>query len=103
MIKERTPIAAYKVKNMLEDLKETDKSKDMKIFLKKFSNLSEAKSEKLEADLRSMDLIKLREADIIKIVDIAPENAAELNKILIDASLDADETNKILETIKSNR
>ena len=71
--------------------------------VKKFENLNEAKSEKLKEDITKLGLIKLRESDIIKVVDIAPENATELNKILIDASLDADETNKILETIKNNK
>jgi len=101
MIKERTPLAMYEVKELLETLKETDINKDMKIFIKKFSNLNEEKSKKLKQAIEKLEMMKLRQSDVAKIVDIAPEDATELNKIFTDTSLDADETNKILDTIKN--
>jgi len=100
MIKERKPMAMYEVKDTLEEIKETDRTKDLKVFLKKFSRLNAEKSKKLKQALEELDIIKLKNEDIIKIVDIYPENAAELNKIFAETSLDADETAKILETIK---
>lgn len=103
MIKERKAKAMYEVKSIIENLKETDRIKDTLIFIKRFESLKAEKAEKLKKELFALDIIKLKESDIIKIVDIIPENAIELNKITIEANLDADETNKILNTIKSNK
>ena len=61
------------------------------------------KAKKLKEALEGLNLIKLRNSDIIKIIDVVPENATELNKIFTETSLDADETNKILETVKNNK
>jgi DNA-directed RNA polymerase subunit F len=47
--------------------------------------------------------MKLKNSDIIKIVEILPENAIELNKIVVEASLDEDEIKKILDIIKDNK
>ena len=71
-----------------------------KFFIKKFSKLDLKNAEKLEEELESLDLIKLKEEYIIKIIDLLPEDAADLNKILVDVSLDEDETKKILEVVK---
>ena len=44
--------------------------------------------------------MKIKLEYIVKIIDILPETAEELNKIFVDVSLDEDETKKILDTIK---
>jgi len=44
-------------------------------------------------------LIKLKEEHIVKIVDFMPSDASELNKVIIEVSLDAEEVNKILEVV----
>jgi len=100
MIKEKKPLAMYEVQEILEKITETDKIKDIQGFIKKFSNLDVEKSKKLKEALEKLDIIKLREIEILKIVDIAPENAAELNKIVTETSLDSEETSKILDAIK---
>jgi len=104
MIKDKTPFAMYEVKEISDSIKEekeTEKMKEIKAFVKTFSKLNAEKSKKLKTELEKLDIIKIKREDIIKIVDVCPENAAELNKIFSDTSLDADETTKILETIKS--
>jgi DNA-directed RNA polymerase subunit F len=101
MIKDKIPLAMYEVKETLDNLKETDRIKDVQAFIKKFATLDEKKSKKLKEELIKLDIIKLRSQDILKIVDLAPENATELNKIVTEASLDTDETAKILNTIKN--
>lgn len=102
MIKEKKPLSMYEVKELLGSIKETEKTKEINSFIKKFLKLNPEKSKKLKDALEKLDMIKLKPNDIVKIVDILPENAAELNKIFTETSLDADETTKILETIKSN-
>lgn len=103
MIKDKTPLCMHEVRDLIEKSKETDRVKDIDLFIKKYSKLNSEKSEKLKKDLEKLDIIRLKQIDIIKIVDMAPENAIELNKIVIEAGLEADETNKILETIKNNK
>jgi len=101
MIKDRKVLGFHEVKEMLNNLKETDKTKELKAYIKKFQVLDSKKAEKLKEELKKMEIIKLKEADIIKIVDLCPENAVELNKVFTETSLDADETNKILGAIKN--
>jgi DNA-directed RNA polymerase subunit F len=103
MIKDRRPVAMFEVEETLSKVKETDKTKNIQEFIKKFSNLDSKKSKKLKEDLEALDIIKLKRADILKIVDFVPENATELNKIVTEANLDTDETNKILDAIKNNK
>jgi len=100
MIKERKPLNMCEVTEVLKDIKETDKTKELKSFIKDFCKVTPAKARELKEELIKLDIIKLKEGDIAKIIDIMPEDAAELNKIFVDIALDADETNKILETIK---
>lgn len=100
MIKERKPLALYEVIDTMGEIKETDKTKAIKSFIKKFSEIDSKEGSKLREELQKIDIIKLKETDIIKIVDLMPENAVELNKVVTESSLDSDETNKILETIK---
>lgn len=103
MIRERTSLTMNEAEEVLKELKETDRNKDMKTFINKFAKLDNKKAKKLKQELEALGIIKLRFADIVKIVDICPENAMELNKIFTETSLDADETNKVLETIKNNK
>ena len=103
MIKERRPVAMFEVEETLANIKETDKTKNIREFIKKFSNLDAEKSKKLKEELEALNIIKLKRSDILKIVDFVPENATELNKITTEASLDTDETNKILNAIKNNK
>jgi len=103
MIKNRTPLAMYEVKEIIKNTKETEKSKEIESMIKKFSKIDSKNAEKLKEALQGLDIIKLKQSDVIKIIDILPENAVELNKIFTEVALDADETNKILDTIKNNK
>ena len=57
----------------------------------------------IKSELEKLDLIKLKEEHIIKIIDIFPQDASDLNKIFTDVSLNEDETNKILEIVKNSK
>ena len=92
----------YEAKDKLSELKETDKAKAVEEFLKKFTKLTGEKAKALKKEIEWLGIIKLRPFDVIKIVDFLPENAIELNKIFAEISLDTDETNKILDTIKKH-
>ncbi len=102
MIKGKKPVSMCEAGEILKSIKETDKTNEVKSFIKSFSKTGTEKSKKLKATLEELEMIKLKQADIVKIVDLLPEDATELNKIFTDIVLDADETNKILGIVKNN-
>jgi len=103
MIKERQALSMCESEKVLGSIKETDRTKEAQAFIKKFCKLKPEKAEKLKQELEGLKLLKVKPQDIVKIIEILPEDATELNKIFTEVSLDADETNKILETIKNNK
>ena len=56
-----------------------------------------ARNLEMKDELRALDLIKLKDTHIVKIVDFVPKDASELNKVIIEVSLDSNEVAKILE------
>lgn len=94
------PLDMTEVKKLLGSLEDSEKKKQLEIFVKKFSKIKQEKAEQLKKELEELGLIKLKQEHAVKIIDISPEDAADLNKIFIDVSLDEDETNKILDVVK---
>ena len=84
------------------DYIKTNKDSHVEIlgFIKKFSKLKEKEAKELKAKIEALDLMKINESTISKIIDILPENAEELNKIFVGISLNDEETKKILELVK---
>lgn len=103
MIKEKKPLTMYEALEVTKGLKETDKIKALEIFIKEFANSDAKTAAKIKEAVQTLNLIKLKETDIIKIVELMPENATELNKIVSETSLDADETSKVLDAVKSGK
>ena len=83
-----------------EFIKKKDADLDVGIFIKKFTKLSPGKAKELRKNIEKLDLIKVSEKHIGKIIDVLPENKEDLNKIFADVGLDEDETNKLLEETK---
>ncbi len=96
VVKEETPITMAEVVSLVGDGENAEK---IKKFIKNFNNLSIDKALKMKEDLKNLNLIKLKDSHIIKIVDFLPKEAAELNKILDNLSLDPEEISKILEIV----
>ena len=100
MIKEKKSLSMSEAKGIVGKVKETDKIISLRGFIKKFSKLDDKKAKELREELESLNLLKIKPADISKIIDTLPEDFVELNKIFTEVTLDTDETNKILQTIK---
>ena len=98
MIKNSEPLSAAEAMEYVK--KSKDSGTEVKDFIKKFTSLSPKEAKELREKLEKLDLMKLRTEHIVKVIDLMPENAEDLNKIFSDVSLDEDETKKILETIK---
>ena len=85
----------------LEYAKKADKSEiDIKGFIKKFVKLTPKEAKEMRKKLKELDLMKMKEDQISKVIDLMPENPEDLSKIFIDVGLNEDETKKILETVK---
>ena len=93
-VKEERPITMAEVVALAGD---SEKAEAIKKFIKTFNKMDLKKATGMVEELKALDLIKLKDAHIVKIVDFVPKDASELNKVLVEVSLDSDEVNKILE------
>jgi len=96
VVKEENPITMAEVVALVGD---SDKAKAIKIFIKDFNKMKIGKAKEMRSELEGLDLMKLKNEHIVKIVDFMPSDASELNKVLVEVSLDAEEVNKILEVV----
>jgi DNA-directed RNA polymerase subunit F len=97
VIKEERPITLAEVYDSVGD---NEKAEGVKKFLKTFIKIDGSKVKELKEELTSLDLIKLKDSHIVKIIDFMPEDTSELNKILVEVSLDEEEINKVLDVVK---
>jgi DNA-directed RNA polymerase subunit F len=100
MILDRKPLDLNEVQEILRNIPENEKKSQIDTYLKKFLKTKPEKAKKIKEELEKLDLLKIKNEHIIKIVDLMPEDASDLNKIFTDVSLTEDETNKILDVIK---
>ncbi|MBU2053023.1 MAG: hypothetical protein ABIJ14_00545 [Nanoarchaeota archaeon] len=98
MIKSNEPLSMAESMEYLK--KSEEKEAEVMAFIRKFTKLDVKKAKELRGKLKELDLIKINDYHIAKIIDIFPQDQEELNKIFIDVNLDEDETKKILETVK---
>jgi DNA-directed RNA polymerase subunit F len=98
MIKNSEPLS---MSESIEYLKnDGEKETDIVGFIKKFNKLKAKDAKELRQEIDKLEIIKIKPEYAVKIVDILPESPEELNKIFVDASLDEDETRKVLDAIK---
>jgi len=94
MIISKKSVTLAEVKEIVKDAEDKQPLQD---YLKTFTKLTKDKSEKLKSDLLALNNLKIKEEEIIKIVDFLPKDKEDVNKIFINISLTDDETNAILE------
>ncbi len=101
MIINKEPLSmAEAFKYMKQD--ETSET-DMIGFIKKFIKIKKGEAEELRKKLKVLDLMKVKDEHIAKIIDLMPENGEDLNKIFVEVSLDENEVQKIINTIKESK
>lgn len=79
---------------------DTEKEMQIKAFIKKFVDVDVEKAKNMRKELNELDLIKLKDEHIVKIIDFMPKDAEDLNKVAADVSFDQEETTKILDVVK---
>jgi len=95
MIKKSTPLS------MVEATKYLGKDKEnIKGFIGKFNKLKSKEGEEFRKKLRELNLMKVNDNQISKVIDIIPATTEEVHKIFTDISLNEDETKKIIDVVK---
>jgi len=99
MIKNNTSLSIAEIQEYIK--KDKDNEELMK-FTKNFTKLTPKNAQELRKKLNDLDLMKLKQEQLTKIIEIMPEEKEELNKIFSASSisLSEDESNKILDTVK---
>lgn len=97
VVREETPITMAEVVALAGD---SEKADEIKRFIKNFTEMSAETAKEMKEELENLNILKLKDSHIVKIVDFKPIDASELNKIILDVSLDQDEINKIVEVTK---
>ena len=97
MILSRKPVTLAEVDALVP---KGDEKKPIHDYLKKFAKLSKEDADKLLEELRGLNNPKLKEENLIKLVDFLPKDSEDVNKILNEANLSEAEANAILEIVK---
>lgn len=103
MIKSSEPLSLVEVRELLKKLPESEKSKALAVYIKKFTKLTEGDAQKLKKELYELNIVRLKAEYIVKIMDLLPEDSEDIRKIFADVSLDENEITKILEIVKKYR
>jgi DNA-directed RNA polymerase subunit F len=98
MIKTKEPISLSETEEYLKE--NTLFNNDLKGFIKKFNGLKKEDAKNLRKEIESLELIKIKSEQTVKIVDMLPETKEDLNKIITDVKLNEDEIGRVLEKIK---
>lgn len=96
MIKQITPISMAEISEFVDK----ENGEQILLFVNRFNTLKVGEARELKKRLAELEIIKIKDEQIVKIVDLLPETSEEVNKIVIDSNLDEDEIKKILDTVK---
>jgi DNA-directed RNA polymerase subunit F len=113
MIKNSKPLCLAEVEEILEkSMKEEsgegskegekgeDGRKEIMAYIKKFRKIKLDDAKNMIKEIEKLDNIKIKPEHVVKIIDLAPEDEADISKIFTDVSLNKDESEKILGIVK---
>ncbi len=106
-INKKEPISLAEIKEILskskKEAKESENKKVEKLleYINKFIKISPENAKKLKEELKALDITKLDDEHIVKIIDIMPEDSDDVRKIFVGStlSLNQNEIQKLLEVI----
>jgi len=97
MIISMKPLHLAEVKELAGDL---SGKPELHSYLKDFCPLNKKEADTLAKKIREINNPKIREDSVVKIVDLLPKDAEDMNKIFNDVSLDEKEINEIIAIVK---
>ena len=97
MILNKKPLAISEVKEYVKD----SEGKEVLInYLKKFGKVSKSDIKKIEEKIQSIDNLKIKDKDIVKIIDFLPKDKEDVNKLFVENNLNDEEAKALLEIVK---
>ena len=110
MIVEKKPLTLTEVKEIVtakskeikEEKEENSRLRNVHDLLKKIVKLKPEEAKKIKQELLALNIIKLKEKDIVNIINFLPEDAEDIRKIFFGQgiNLGENEINSILEKVK---
>ncbi len=95
MIISKKPLA---ISEVMEYVKDEEGKEELLKYLKKFGKASKEKS-KIRESILAMNNPKIKESDIVKIIDFLPQSQEEVNKIFTEVSLSEEEIKSIIDLV----
>ena len=106
IIKSAEPLSMSEAREILQEKDQEDpKIKKVMAHIKKFSKLKIEKAKALKKEIAELNIVKLKNRHISKIIDIMPEDTDDLKKIFVgdDITLDQNESTTILNAVKKHK
>lgn len=98
MILNKTPLTLAQVKAYASDTLEENKV--LADYLKAFEKLTKEKAESLASEVHALNNPKIKDELVVKVVDLLPQDAEDVNKIFLENSLSEEETGALLAIVK---
>ena len=98
MILNREILSMPEVQEHLD--KKNEPQAELITFIKKFNTLNAKDASSLRKKILGLEILKIRDEHMAKIIDLLPETPEDLNKIFVGVGLDEDENKRILDEIK---
>ncbi len=99
MILNEKPLLLGEVSELVGD---SEQAENIKKFIKKFSKVKLEDAKKIKEELEALDILQLKEKDIVSLANFAPKDATEVMKVLQGISLNQEEVDKILNVTKNH-
>lgn len=96
MIKEMKPLCMEEAKAIS---KENGGKEELEEYFKQFIKIKSKDVAPFRKELESLNNHKIKNIDVVKIIDLLPEDASDINKIFVDVSLDENEIKQILDIV----
>ena len=91
------PVTLAEVREIVKGIEE---KKNLEDYLKKYCKLSKEKALSMSEEIRSLNNLKIKNEHIVKVVDLLPKDAEDINKVFNDVSLNEEEINALLEIVR---
>lgn len=100
MIIELKPLSLSESEEIVENVEGKEDKKEIKVFIKRFNKTSIKDAKAIREELEKLGILKLKPENIVKIIDLMPEDESDIAKIFPESNITNEEVNKILELIK---
>ena len=105
---EEKPVSMGELKEEIEKIRKRDKEPSIRVtkveeYLQGFEQLTPDKEKELREALKKLEIPRLKDEQMVKIVDLQPKTADELKLIMqcYVISISGDNIKKIVDTVKS--